>query len=244
MNLKGKSVLVTGSAVRIGKAVALALARRGARLIIHYRHSSKEAQKTIQEIKRLGARAVGIQADLADLKEVEWLAREAWKAYGRLDVLINNAAVFPRTPLSRLTAEDWEQVMAVNLRAPFWLAKDLGLKMAAQGHGKIINLADFAAERPWIDYIPYCVSKAGVVAMTRALAKALAPKVQVNAISPGPILTPADLSREERERAIRATPLKRWGSPDDIAQAVLFLLEGTDFMTGAVLPVDGGRLIA
>lgn len=244
MNLKGKSVLVTGSAVRIGKAVALALARRGARLIIHYRHSSQEAQKTIQEVKRLGARAVGIQADLADLKEVEWLAREAWKAYGRLDVLINNAAVFPRTPLSRLTAEDWESVMAVNLRAPFWLAKELGLKMAARGSGKIINLADFAAERPWVDYIPYCISKAGVIAMTRALAKAFAPKVQVNAISPGPILTPADLSKEERERAIRATPLKRWGSPGDIAQAVLFLLEGTDFMTGAVLSVDGGRSIA
>ena len=243
MNLKGKSILITGAGVRIGRAIALALARRGSRLIIHYHHSKKDAAQTIRSVRALGAQAVGIQADLGRVDDLERLADEAWKAHGKLDILINNAAVFPRTPLPAVDVEDWEAVMAVNLRAPFFLSKILGGKMLRRGSGKILNIADVSAERPWKDYLPYCISKAGVVALTRGMARALAPNVQVNAIAPGPILAPPDLSRQERRRAIRMTPLGRWGSPEDIAQAALFLLEGTDFVTGVVLPVDGGRLV-
>lgn len=243
MNPKGKVALVTGSAVRMGKAIALSLAQRGAHVVVHYRRSQKEARAVTKAIEKKGVGAQCIQCDLSDARQIERMAKQAIAAFGRVDILVNNASEFSRTPLESVTEEEWDRLLDVNLKAPFLLSRILGLQMAKRGAGKIINIADVSAFRPWAEYIPYCVSKAGLIALTQGLAKALAPKVQVNAIAPGTILPPiTGWTAEQRKRSTQATLLKRIGSPEDIAQAVLFLIE-SDYISGAVIPVDGGRLM-
>ena len=163
--------------------------------------------------------------------------------FGSLDVLVNSAANFQRTPFPTLSERDWDTALDTNLKGPFLCALYASRLMRRRG-GKIINLADWAGVRPYRDYLPYCVSKSGVIGLTKALAKELAPAIQVNAISPGPILPPPGMSRRERARIVKRVPLQRWGSPQDIVNTVLFLIEGTDFMTGSTIFVDGGQLIA
>ena len=243
MNLEGRAALVTGGAKRIGRAIAFAFARRRADVAISYQHSRTEAQQTVAELADLGVRAVAIRADLSRARDAKQLITAVNRRFGRLDVLVNNAAIFERTPFSTLTEADWDRHLDANLKGPFLCAVHAGRIMRARRAGKIINLADWAGERPYADYLPYCVSKAGVIGLTNALAKELAPHVQVIAIAPGPILPPARMSRAERDRALRRVPLKRWGAPEDIANAVVFAVEGTDFMTGATIFVDGGRSI-
>lgn len=219
------------------------MAGRGADVVIHYNSSASEARQTVEAVERLGRRASAIQADLAEPDQVEALADRAVKAYGKIDVLVNSAAIFRRTPLDQLTIQDWDQFLRVNLTGPFFLARRLGLLMRRQGMGKIINIADVAGITPWADFLPYSVSKGMVITMTQGLAKALAPEVQVNAVVPGTVLLAEEYSEQERESIIRRTPLKRIGDPADIAQTVLFLIEGSDFITGQVVVVDGGRSI-
>jgi len=243
MTLKDRVALITGGAVRIGRALALALAQRQVQVAIHYHHSQREAEETLREIRSLGAGGIALQADLRQSTQVEKLMAGLVEHWGRIDILVNNAAVFYRTPFSGLTEKQWDEFLAVNLKAPFLLCRAAGEIMLRQGGGKIINIADVAAFRPWADFIPYCVSKAGLVTLTKALAKALAPQVTVNCIAPGCILPPEDYPPEESRRLLERTPLRRLGSPRDIVQAALFLLEGTDFITGAVIPVDGGQSI-
>ncbi|MBI1748519.1 MAG: SDR family oxidoreductase [Acidobacteria bacterium] len=243
MELNGKIALVTGAARRVGKVIALTLARGGAHVAITYNHSEKEARATVAEIEALGVRCLALQVNLSQSGAVDKMAALALERFGRVDILVNNAAVFLRTPLATLREADWDDTMNANLKGPFLTARAFGQRMVKQGSGKIINIGDWAGVRPYVDYIPYCVSKAGVIALTKNLALALAPQVQVNCVCPGPVLPPEEYSEADRAEIIAATPLKRLGSPTDIAAAVLFLIEGSDFITGSILMVDGGRLI-
>ena len=244
MRLNGKVALVTGGARRVGRAIALALAGRGTHVAISYRTSRADAEATVRELRGRSVQALAIRADVSRAADVKRLVAQTVKRLGRLDVLINNAAVFYKTPWATLTERQWNHTIDTNLKGPFLCALAAGRAMQRQGGGKIINIADWAGIRPYNDYLPYCVSKAGVIALTKTLAKALAPKVQVTAIGPGPVAMPEDFSAEERARIIKRVPLQRTGSPADIANTVLFLIEGTDFMTGSLVLVDGGQLIA
>jgi len=244
MQLRGKWALVTGSAKRVGRVIALELAGRGANVVVHYHTSPEQADATVAEIRTRGVESFALRADLGRTADVEALARDAEGRSGGIAILVNNASNYFRVPFDALTETVWDASIDVNLKAPFLLAWHLGRAMKARGEGRIVNLADWAGERPYNDYLPYCVSKAGIICLTKALAKALAPTVPVNAVSPGPVMPPDDLGPDERAAIVRATPLKRIGSPEDVARCVRFLVEEADFSTGAVFLTDGGRLIA
>lgn len=244
MELTNRVALVTGGARRVGRTIALALARRGAHVAVTYRTSQREAEQLLREIHNLGRAALAVKADARRPADAKAVVKAVVKRFGRIDVLVNNAAIYPRTPWATLGEAVWNETLMTNLTSPFLFAKAAGDRMIKQGGGKIVNIADWAGERPYQHYLPYCVSKAGVIAMTKALALELAPSVQVNAVAPGPVLLPEGSLPAFRRAVIKATPLRRIGSPEDIANAVVFLLEGSDFITGALLPVDGGRLIA
>jgi len=241
MELDGKVALVTGAARRLGRAIALGLAGRGAKLIVHYGRSREDAEAVAAEIEGLGNSAATLRANLNDLQEVQNLVQEAPRAFGPIDILINSASVFHRTPLGSVTPEQWNELLDTNLRAPFFLAQAFGTVMKARGGGKIINLGDATMPYAVADFTPYAASKAGLEAITRGLARALAPEVQVNAILPGPVLPAQGGEADQWDKAIGQTVLKRPGAPEDIVEAVLFLLEKGDFLTGVFLPVDGGR---
>jgi len=244
MKLRGRKAVVTGAARRIGRAIALDLARRGADLVVHYRTSGEAAASLVREAREIGVTAVAVEADLAAREGVDHLVQEALAAFGRVDILVNNAAVYRPTPFESLGEADWDEHLAVNLKAPFLLSLAIGRGMRRQGEGKIVHVADWAAERPYPGFLPYCVSKAGLIGLVRSLALELAPNVQVNAVSPGPILNPAGFTREQIEAIPGSSPLGRLGTPEEVAAAVTFLVGGPDSITGAVLPVDGGRGIA
>lgn len=249
MILHGKNVLITGAARRIGREIALTLARSGARILIHYNRSRREAETLQKEIVRGGGKALLFQADFSRPKnlhaEIKKFAGKVYREAGKVDLLINNASIFYPTPLAKVTEKDWDAFLTVNLKSPFFLSKEIGLRMFKQKSGKIINLIDGTAERPNADFLPYGISKAGLLAATRGLAKALAPHVQVNGIGPGPILPPEFAGgKKTKAAAASKTLLKRFGNPRDIAQTVKYLAEGTDFVTGVFLPVDGGASIA
>lgn len=240
MEIEGKVAVVTGAAKRVGRSIALALAERGAELVVHYRDSEREAQEVLALAKRAGGKPVAVQAELSTAADLARIVETAMQAFGRIEILVNNASIFYRTPFETLTEEDWDRFLNVNLKAPFLLCRQVGEIMLRQAHGKIVNLADIAGMKAWAEYIPYSISKAGMISLTQGLAKALAPSVQVNAIAPGAILLPEGTTPEERERAIRRVPLKRLGSPEDIARAAIYLIEN-DFITGEVLTLDGGQ---
>ena len=244
MKLKGKVVLVTGAAKRIGREIALALAGRGCHVAITYRSSRKEAEATAAAIRRKGVRAMAVEADLLDSDQVRQAVRSVESRFGRIDVLVNNASSFYPTPWATVTDAQWEDLIGTNLSGPWRFVQAAAPGMKRRRAGKIINIADVAAFSPWPAYLPYCAAKGGLVTLTWGLAKALAPEIQVNAIAPGPILIPKEISAAEKKKALEKTLLKRSGSPVDIVAAVLFLLEGSDFVTGVILPVDGGRLLA
>ena len=244
MKLKGKTALVTGGAKRIGRAIALALAERGCHVAITYRSSGGEAETTVREIRRKGVRAIAVRADQRNGAEIKTAVRAVEAHFGRIDALINNASSFYPTPWWTATEAQWEDLIGTNLAGPWRFAQAVAPGMKRRRLGKIVNIVDAAAFSPWPSYLPYCAAKGGLVTLTWGLAKALAPEIQVNAVAPGPILMPKEIKPAERRRAIEKTLLKRTGDPRDIAQAVLFFLEGSDFVTGVVLPVDGGRLLA
>ena len=240
MNISGKIALVTGGAKRVGKAIVQALAARGCHLIVHYHRSQPQAQETVRALRATGHRALALQADITKEDQVEAMIEAATAHFGRIDLLVNNAALFYRTSLETLTVEDWERVMDVNLTGTFLCAHKIGLRMREWGWGHIINIADVAGERPWADYIPYSVSKACVLTFTQGLAMELAPQVMVNAVIPGPVLFQEDTPDNVRQREIGKTLVKRPGSPQDVAQVVVFVAE-SDYSTGASFHVDGGR---
>jgi len=241
---KGKIALVTGAARRVGKTIALSLADRGAHVVITYNTSEAEAQATLRDIEIRGVQGMALKGNITRSGDVDTIVQQVIERFGRIDILVNNASNYYRTPFATLTEAQWDDLVGTNLKGTFLVSKRVGDEMLKAGAGKIINLADWAGFRPYKDYIPYCVAKAGVIALTTALAKTLAPQIQVNAVAPGPVLLPKDFSESLREAIVQATPLKRIGTPDDVAQTVVFLVEGSDFITGAIIPVDGGRLIA
>lgn len=244
--LKSKVALITGAARRVGAEITRNLHRAGMNVVLHYNASELEAIKLCDELNEIRANsAVSIQADLqsTDADNIITQAKDAWK---RLDVLVNNASRYYRTPFGKISDYAWEDLMNSNLRAPFFLSQAAAPYLSRE-QGCIINIADIQANCPLKDYPVYCISKGALILMTSVLAKELGPHVRVNAVSPGIVLWPEGenkLSEEEKQKIIARTALSREGSPHDIAQTVLFLVRDADYISGQVINVDGGRFEA
>ena len=240
--LKGRAALVTGAGIRVGRAIALALAEAGADVAVHYFTSARPAEDACDGIRALGRHAVSVRGDLADTAACEATVAAAVEAFGGLDLLVHSAATFHRASVAETTPEIWDSAMAVSARAGFFLAR------AAQPHlkprrGRIVFVSDFLAVRPAPGYVAHGASKAAVEGLVRGLAVELAPEISVNGVSPGTVLVPEGTSPEEAARWAKAVPAKRNGEPDDVAKTVLFLCAGPSFMTGQILRVDGGKTL-
>lgn len=233
-SIGGRVVLVTGSAKRIGRGIALRLANEGARVAIHYHGSEEDARRTAEEC---GGAPV-FQANLESVAEIRRLFAEVENRFGRLDCLVNNAARFTRIDPLHVTEADWDFIHSVNLKATFFCCQQGALIMKRNGGGRIVNLSSLGGIRPWSQHAHYCASKAGVIMLTRALAKAFAPDITVNSVAPGVI--PFEEPGERVQRFIAATPAKRAGTAGEIADAVVFFLTASNFITGQTLAVDGG----
>jgi pteridine reductase len=244
--VQGKVVLITGGAKRVGAATCRRLHSAGANLMLHYRVSAGEARLLQAELNHQRKDSVAlIQADLLDIAKLPAMVDQTVQSFGRLDALVNNASSFFQTPVGEITAAAWEDLIGTNLRAPLFLSQAAAPALK-KSQGAIVNITDIHAERPLKNYVVYSVAKAGLVGLTRSLARELAPEVRVNAIAPGPILWPDDETFDElsRQRIISHTPLKREGTPEDIAKAVHFLLAEATYVTGETINVDGGRHVA
>lgn len=241
MNIKNKTVLITGGAVRIGKFITLEMVRLGANVYCHYNNSSAQAQALSGEVKKLEGSLKIFQADFSQTEKAIAAFSELINSIEQVDVLINNAAIFFKTPLEDVKESDWDRLFSINLKTPFFISQKIGLKMKDQGYGKIINIGDASGITPWPGYLPYSLTKSGVIAMTKGLAKALAPEVLVNCINPGPVLIPDYYDESEMQKIINKTLVKKTGSPEDIIETIKYLIEGSDYLTGSIINVDGGR---
>jgi len=239
--LAGRVALVTGAAKRLGRAVALRLAEEGADVAVHYGKSCLEAESLEVEIKKLGRRCGLFSADLRKVSAIRKLVADVIGEFGHLDILINNAANFLETPFALTSESEWDASLDTNLKAPFFCAQAAAPHLARTGHGAIVNFADIGGLLGWREFLPHSISKAGVILMTRVLAKELAPKTRVNAIAPGTITMPGDPPKWEEE-FVRQVPLGRTGRPEEVADAVVYLLTA-EFMTGQILVLDGGRTL-
>jgi NAD(P)-dependent dehydrogenase (short-subunit alcohol dehydrogenase family) len=239
--LSGQIALVTGAARRIGREIALSLSAEGARVVIHYGHSQTEAEAVVAEIQAAGGEAFSVQAELTHIADITRMFDEVQKRLGALDILVNNAAKFAPTPVGETTEQQWDQLLDSNVKAQFFCSQSAAPLLKRSGRGRIVNIASLGGLLAWSKYTGYCVSKAGVIMLTRCLARALAPEVTVNAIAPGTISFPDD-APELAELYVRQAPLKTTGNANDIAQAVLYFVHAP-FVTGQVLAVDGGRSI-
>ncbi|MGE0160308.1 MAG: SDR family oxidoreductase [Gemmatimonadales bacterium] len=233
--------LVTGGAVRLGRAIAVGLAHAGYDLAITYRGSEAEARELAAELLARGRRCELVRADLSEPAAAESVIAAVRAAYGRLDLLVNSAASFEARPLLDVDADAWDAVMDLNARAPHLLVRAAAPLLRA-ARGSVVNITDLAALQPWTERPHHAVSKAALAHLTRIQARVLAPDVRVNGVAPGAVLPPDDLPEERRQALAAATPLKRLGTPDDVVQAVLYLA-GAAFVTGQILVVDGGRLL-
>jgi pteridine reductase len=244
--LASKVALITGAARRIGAEIARTLHDNEMNIVLHYNVSGEEAEHVCAKLNQKRPHsAVAIRADLQETENGQVLVQQAVEAWGRLDVLVNNASRFYRTTLGKVTSYAWEDLINSNLKAPFFLAQAAAPALAAT-QGCIVNITDIHAERPLREYSVYCISKSGLLMMTRALAKELGPLVRVNAVAPGAILWPEGentLSDIEKQKIIDQTILQREGGPIDIAKAVLFFVRDADYVSGQVLNIDGGRSV-
>ena len=239
MDLQGRVALVTGAGRRLGRAIAVALGRRGARVAVHFNDASTDAEETAAMIRAAGGEARTFGADLSDAAAAGALVRTVADAFGAFDVLINSAGIMERHPVSEVTPEMWDRTFAINLRSQFFTSQAAAPRMPDRG-GVIVNMADLAGFEAWTAYVAHSVSKAGVVALTRALAHALAPRVRVNAIAPGAVLLPEHWDKAQADHLIATTPLKHLGSPDDVVRTVEFLID-SEYITGETVIVAGGR---
>ncbi len=231
-------VLVTGAARRLGRAIALGLAREGYAIGLHYHHSEDDARWTAKEIRAVGAPVSLFKADLAEPAQIEAMFGEVERRHGKLDVLINSAAIMTQGNLRQLDVDHWDATMALNLRAP-WLCSQGAARLMQSSGGVIINISDSGARKTWTGYPAYIISKAGLEVLTRLLARTLAPAIRVNAVAPGLILPPEAMPTEEWQRLVKRLPAQKAGSPDDIVLAILFLIRNK-YLTGQILAVDGG----
>lgn len=243
-SLGGKTVLVTGAARRIGAVLCRTLHSAGANIVVHYRSSAREAEQLANELNLARAESASlVQADLLDTTRLGALVESAVSAFGRLDVLINNASTFYPTPIGTITPQQWDDLLGTNLKSPLFLSQAAAPALRT-ARGLILNLVDIHGLRPLRDYTAYSVAKAGLIMLTKSLARELAPDVRVNAIAPGAVIWAEDgMDEPLQKKIIERTPLKRPGSPEDIARAALFFCADAPYVTGQILAVDGGRSV-
>lgn len=241
MNLHGKVALVTGGAVRVGRAITEAFAQAGAAVIINYHNSGDDAAALQRTLSEAGTRAASFQADVSQASAVRALMRFVSDEFGRLDVVVNNASLFERTPLLEITEASWDRVLGVNLKGPFLVAQAAAPLLSAS-RGSIINIADLSAFQPWPSYAHHSVSKAGLVHLTRILARALGPNIRVNAVAPGTVLPPEGYDGTAGDGTADRRITADLGTPDDVVRAIFYLLE-SNFVTGQTVIVDGGRML-
>ena len=240
MNIKGKTALITGGAVRVGKAMTLALAAEGANVVVNYNSSAAAAQETAAEAEALGVGALAIQCDVSVHDQVKNMIQAASAEFGGIDILINNASWFQETPFPLDEFSDWFKVFDILIHGSMYCANYITPMMKTAGEGVIINMVDDSAWRPSRNFAAHSVGKAGLLAFTRQLALELAPEIKVNAISPGPVLPPNDYTAEQNESVAKRTLLKRWGTPQDVVDAMLYLVK-SEYVTGEFITVDGGE---
>ena len=237
--LRGKTVLITGAAKRLGRASALAMAQAGADVAITFHTSAREAQHTVIDISSLGVRAVALRCDVTDQKSVRAAVKETVKELGGIDILVNNAANYETAEFDQLTLKQWDAIFASNTRGPFLVSQE-ALPALRERKGKIINMGSLGGLRPWATHAHYCSSKAALHMLTKVMAKALAPQIAVNCVAPGMIDLGEKAAAAFMKKMARQTPMKRNGTAEEIARAVLFFATAPHFITGQILVVDGG----
>jgi 3-oxoacyl-[acyl-carrier protein] reductase/pteridine reductase len=240
MDLAGRTALITGGAHRVGRAITLALARAGANVVINYHTSSAAAVATAAEARALGVSALPVQADVSDPRQVAAMVAAAREHLGTIGILVNSASRFEKTPFPTDDLAPWHRVTGILIHGSFYCANAVAPMMLERGEGAIVNIVDLSAWEPWPNFAAHSVGKAALLALTRQLALELAPTVRVNAVAPGPVLPPPDYDETKITRIARRTLLNRWGTPEDVAEAVLFLIRA-DYITGEVVTVDGGE---
>jgi pteridine reductase len=238
MSLEGKNILITGGGVRLGRHMAVSLARAGANIMLHYGNSTAAAEETAAEIRSLGRQAWLLQADLSDLNVARQLPEQA-KTHGPIFAVIHNAAIFESLKMPDVNQDNWQKHLDINLGAPFFISQAFFQGLEPQEKGRIITMLDWRSLRPGVDHLPYTISKAGLAALTQSLAAIMAPRVTVNGIALGAILPPTD--EDQSDKLIQHVPMKRWAELDELSQTVLFLLDGPEYITGEIIHLDGGR---
>ncbi len=244
MNDTKSTALITGAARRVGRAVALELARRGCDIALHCNRSRDEAEAVADEIRAMTRRCAVVQTDLTEPNVWGGVIDATINALGSLDMLVNNASIFERMTLEDFNVDDWERMFRINVTAVAGLCHHAAGHLARSGRGCIVNLVDISADRPWSNHLAYCASKAALVNLTRSLAKGLAPAIRVNAVAPGIAVFPENYDEQLKTTLVNKVPLKRPGTPEDMARTVGFLCTEADYMTGQIVAVDGGRSIA
>lgn len=242
MEIKNSVVLITGAAMRVGRAIALHLAKQGAHIAFSYYQQSEPWEQTLVEIESCGVKCIASQIEVRDAAQVRQMALTVKQKLGKIDILINNASVWLKSPFLEISEEDWDLALDINLKGPFLASQAVVPFMQEQGQGVVLNITDLSAFQVWPMYAHHAASKAGLVSLTKAMAYELAPEIRVNAIAPGTVLLPENAPTEKRQWAEEKSVLKRVGNPEDVARLAAFLIEN-DFLTGAVYFVDGGRSI-
>ena len=240
MEIAGKVALVTGGAHRVGKAITMMLAKAGAHVVVNYYSASTEAEQTVAEAQALGVHARAIQCDVAEWTEVQSMADTIIEEFGGVDIIVNSASLFDKMPFPTDDLSTWHRVTAVSIDGPFYVCNALAPSMLARGGGSIVNIVDLSAWEPWVNFTAHSVSKAALLAFTKQLALELAPTIRANAVAPGPVLPPPNYDERQAEKTARRTLLGRWGTPEDVAFAVRYLLEA-EYVTADVITVDGGE---
>lgn len=243
MNLAGKTALITGGAVRVGKAITLAIAQAGANVVINYNSSATAAHETMATARAMGVSALAVKANIGDNQQVKAMVDKAKEQFGGVDILVNNASLWMETPFPTNNLDGWHRVTNILINGAYYCANAVAPLMQERGEGAIVNIIDLSAYEPWPGYSAHAVGKSALLALNRQLALELAPAVRVNAVAPGPVLPPPDYDEQKIARTAGNTLLQRWGTPEDVADTVLFFIKA-NYITGEALAVDGGQRFA